>query len=171
MRMRTARQQLGRGQVREPRSFRRLKARLFAQAHGEFRPPAQLPVPRCGWLLSGRSARACASVGLAHAHLCRRPARARAPQRWRRRRFLSRGLRAAVGFEASSVTEGRGGSGGAATQSSEPVARFCFRRPARSPPGSQGGGSGCSRLRPRPSRSLGLECGEAPAEGAAQAAG
>lgn len=110
--MRTARQQLGRDQVREPRSFRRLKARLFAQAHGEFRPPAQLPVPRCGWLLSGRSARACAGVGLAHAYLCRRPARARAPQRWRRRRFLSRGLRTAVGFEASSVTEGRGGGGG-----------------------------------------------------------
>lgn len=109
--MRIARQRLGRGQVREPWSFGRLKSRLFAQTHGEFRPPALLPVPRCGWLLSGRSARACAGVGLAHAHLCRRRARARAPQRWRRRRFLSRGLRAAVGFEANSVAEGRGGGG------------------------------------------------------------
>lgn len=66
--MRITRQRLGRSQVREPRSFRQLKARLFAQAHDEFRPPALLLVPRCGWLLSGRDARACAGVGLAHAH-------------------------------------------------------------------------------------------------------
>lgn len=42
------------------------------------------------------------------ARLRRRRARARAPQQ-RRRRFLSRGLRAAVGFQASGDAEGRGG--------------------------------------------------------------
>lgn len=112
-RMRTARQRLGRGQVREPRPSRRLKSRPYAQAHGEFWPPARLLVPGRGWLLSGGSARDCAGVGLAHAHLCRRRARARAPrQRRQRRRFLSRGLRAAVGFEASGCAEGHGGGGG-----------------------------------------------------------
>lgn len=104
-RMRTSGQRLGRGRAREPKSLRRLKSRPFAQTHGEFRPPALLLEPGRSWPLSGRS---CAGVGLAHAHLCWRRARARAPQQ-RRRRFLSRGLKAAVGFQASGDAEGRGG--------------------------------------------------------------
>lgn len=133
-RMRTCGQRLGRGRAREPYSLRRLKSRPFAQAHGEFRPPALLLEPGRSWPLSERS---CAGVGLAHAHLCRRRARARAPQQQRRRRFLSRGLRAAVGFQASGDAEVRGGgsdpaleAGGSALlpEAASELARLAGRR-------------------------------------------